>query len=359
MITAKIDPIPITTIRERDVGSIVEWFDQHKRSFYLLGWSYFRSQQQIEEVFYRTIIKVGKELPQFKKDISFNMWVTSIFLHICRELFDDKSLQVSEKGVPHQDLFKALDQLKEDEKVAVVLTYTLRSSHEEAAHLLQVSVEKIKELLFSGLQLLRKDHSSFNGCKDYHKNYIDYLERTLERSKKIEFEMHLYHCQNCQEDFGTFQESMLNLTEWIDDFHVPSGFMANVKHRLEEKEKHKQAKNKKRNRMGLVFVSVFALLIGIGSFTGFFTNIYYTWTEEDQELRAFLQHGLGKRLSLEAESNGIKIKINSVIADDIQTLVFYEIEDTNKDNQYVMNYDDGVFAENKHEILSREASPRY
>src|SRR5690606_30413760 len=68
---------------------------------------------------------------------------------------------------------------------------------------------------------------------------------------------------------------------------------------------------------------------------------------------------LGKRLSLEAESNGIKIKINSVIADDIQTLVFYEIEDTNNDNQYMMNYDDGVFAENKHEILSRETSPRY
>ena len=365
MIPAKIDSISITTIREKGVESIVDWFDQHKQSFYTLGWSYLSNQQQMEELFYRSIIKVHKELPRFKSETSFETWVTSIFIHTCRELSDDRSLQASEESEPRQDLFKALDQLKEYEKEAIVLTYVKGLSQEEAAHLLQVSVEKIKEFLFSGIQSLRNEMgygSTFNGCKEYHKDYIDYLERAMDRSKKIDLEIHIYHCQDCQEDLATFQDvmlTMLNLTDRMEDLHMPSGFMENVKDRLAEKEKHRQQKNKKRKRKGLVFAGVFALLMGIDFFTGAFSNLYYTWTEEDQQLRAFLQQDLGERLNLEAESDGVKIKIKSAIADDVQTLVFYEIEDTDEDNQYMMNYDDGVFVENEHEIMSTVNYPRY
>jgi hypothetical protein len=134
--------------------------------------------------------------------------------------------------------------------------------------------------------------------------------------------------------------------------------MENVKDRLAEVEKHRQRKNKKRKRMGLVFASVFALLMGIEYFTGAFASLYYSWTEKDPELRAYLQQGLGERLNLEAESNGVKVKIIGAIADDVQTIVFYEIEDTDGDNQYVMNNQDGVLVENDYEIMSREANLR-
>ncbi|MED3563986.1 DUF4179 domain-containing protein, partial [Bacillus xiapuensis] len=93
-------------------------------------------------------------------------------------------------------------------------------------------------------------------------------------------------------------------------------------------------------------------------FTGAFTNLYYTWTEEDQQLRAFLQHDLSERLNLEAESNGVKIRIKGAVADNVQTLVFYEIEDTAKDNQYMINYDEGVSVENQYKIMNLETYPR-
>jgi RNA polymerase sigma factor (sigma-70 family) len=365
MIPAKIDSISITTIREKGVESTFDWFDQHKQSFYTLGWSYLSNQQQMEELFYRSIIKVHKELPRFKRETSFETWVTSIFIHACRELSNDRRLQVSEESEQRQDLFKALDQMKEYEKEAVVLTYVKGFSHEEAAHLLQVSVEKMKEHLFSGIQSLKKEMgygSTFNGCKEYHKDYIDYLEGAMDRSKKIDLEVHIYHCQDCQEDLAAFQEvmlTMLNLTDRMEDLHVPSGFMEKVKDRLAEKEKHRHQKNKKCKSVGLVIAGVFVLLIGLEFFTGAFSSLYYTWTEEDQQLRAFLQQDLGESLNLEAESNGVKIKIKSAIADDVQTLVFYEIEDTEEDNQYVMNFDDGLFVENELEIMSPEAYPRY
>jgi RNA polymerase sigma factor (sigma-70 family) len=361
----KIDPNSIATIREKGVESIVDWFEQHKQSFYILGWSYLSSQQQMEELFYRAIIKVHKEWPRIKSKTSFEMEVTSIFIHTCRELYNDRSLQASEESESRQDVFKALDQLKEYEKEAIVLRYIKGISQEEAAHILQISVEKMNELLFSGIQSFRNEMmhgSTFKGCKEYLTDYIDYLERTLDRSKKIDLEIHIYHCQNCQEDLATFQDvvlTMLSLTDRMEDLHVPSGFMENVKARLAGDEKRRQQKNKKRKRMGLVLASFFAFVMGIGFFTGAFTNLYYTWTEEDLEIRAFLQQDLGERLNLEAESNGVKIKIKSAIADDIQTLIFYEIVDTKEDNQYVIDFHNGVYIENQHEIMSKLANPMY
>ncbi|MEO2078154.1 MAG: sigma-70 family RNA polymerase sigma factor [Bacillus sp. (in: firmicutes)] len=346
------------------IESIVDWFDQNLQSLYALGWSYLKSQQQMEELFFRTIIKAHKEMRQMKNETSFEMWVTSIFIHTCRELSDNSSLLDSGDSEPRQDLFKALDQLNGYEKDVMVLTYIKGIPNEEVAQLLQISVEKLKEHLVSGIQSLRNVMgygSSFNGCKEYHMNYLDYLERTMDRPKKIDLEKHIFHCQNCQEDLAAFQDvmlTMLNLTERMEGFHVSSGFMENVKNRLAEVEKHRQQKNKKRKRMGLVFASIFALLIGIEYFTGAFASLYYSWTEKDPELSRYLQQGLGERMNLEAESNGVKIKIKGAIADDVQTIVFYEIEDTDGDNQYVMNSQDGVLVENAYEIMSREANLR-
>jgi RNA polymerase sigma factor (sigma-70 family) len=362
MIPAKIDPISLTTKREKGMESIADWFDQHKQSLYTLGWSYLRNQRQMEELFYRSIKKVHKELPRLKSETSFETWVTSIFIHTCRELSDIKSLQVSEVKESRQEIFKALDQLKEYEKEVIILKYVKGLSKEEAAHLLQVPVEKMKEHLFSGIQALRKELSNgttYNGCMEYHNDYINYLDKTMERQKKIDFEIHIYHCQDCQEDLATFQDVMLNLTERIKDLDVPSGFMEKVKDRLVEQEKQRKQKNKKRIRKGLVFASVFTIIMGIGFFTGAFPYLYYTWTEESPELRAFLQHDLGERLNLEANSNGAKIKIQGVIADDVQTLVFYEIVDTKKENQYMLNYGEGLVIEDKYKIMSDEAYPRY
>lgn len=356
----KIESSSITPIIENGVESIIDWFDQHKQSFYTLGWSYLRNQQQMEELFYRSIIKVHKQLPRFKSETSFETWVTSIFIHTCREISVGRSLQVSEGSETQQKLFNALDQLKENEKEAMVLTYVKGISKEEGAHLLQVSVEKMKVLLFYGIQSFRNemgDGATYNGCKEYHEVYIDYLERTLDRPRKIDLEKHLYHCEECQEDLAAFQEvivTLVNLTDKMEELHVPSGFMENIRDRLAEKEKHRQQKNKKRIRKGLVFAGVFALLMSIEVFTRVFSNLYYTWIEEDQELRTFLQQDLGESLHLEAESNEVKIKIKSAIADEVQTLVFYEIEDTEDNNQYVMDNFEGVFVENQHEIMSGE-----
>jgi len=362
---AKIDSISIAMTREKNINSIVEWFAQHKRSFYLLGWSYLRNEQQMEELFFQAIHRMSKEISRYKGNASFETQVTSVFMELCHELSSSRSSQVSEENEQYRDLFDALDQLEECEKDIILLSYVKGMSKEEAANLLQVPVGKLKEHLFSGIQSLRKAMgygSHFSGCKEYYSNYIDYLEKNMDRSKKIDFEMHIYHCHDCQEDLATFQDVMLrllNLTERLGEFFIPSDFMENVKARVLEKEKKRQLRIKKHTRRGFAMASIFLVLTGLGFFTGAFANLYYSWTEDNPELRPFLQHHLGKMLNLEAENDGVKITIKSAIADEVQTLVFYEIEDTTEDNQFMMMYEDGVSIENTGEIMIRNVYPRY
>ncbi|WP_245243633.1 DUF4179 domain-containing protein [Mesobacillus selenatarsenatis] len=360
-----MESITIVTLQEKGIDSVVDWFEQRQQSFYALGWFYLRNQQQMEELFYRSIVKVHKELPRYKQDSSFELWVASIFIDICQELSaDDGMLASSAESASHQDLFHALDPLPKEEKEAMILTYGTGYSRAEAAHILRVSADKMKELLFSGTQSVRRQlygTTTFNGCKEYQQNYIDYLEKTMERPEKIEFEIHLYECAECQEDLAAFQDVtlMLHHAEWMSDLPVPDNFIAKIKERLAEKEKQRKLRSKKRKNVALVFVSIFAFVLGIGFFTGAFANVYYAWTEEDEQLRTFLQQGLGQSVNLEAESDGVKIRIKGVVADDYQTLVFYEIEDTNEDKQYVMNFEDGLSIENEREIMKQDTYPRY
>jgi RNA polymerase sigma factor (sigma-70 family) len=358
----KTDPFLISRIREKDMESIIDWFERNQQSFYTLGWSYLRNQQQMEDLFYKAMMTIHEELPRFKRKTSFEIWASSIFIQTCRELSKENGVQDSKRTEPRQDVFNALDKIKPEDKEAVVLTCLKGLSLEDSTHILQVEAGTEKERIFSGVQSLRAEMgygSHFDGCPEYHPLYVDYLERTLERPQKVDFEIHIYNCQGCQDDLASFQDVMLTLNGITEEFNVPSGVMENVKVRLEENEKRRKRKKKKRKNIGLAFAGVFALLLCTGFVTGSFSNLYYSWTEDNEELRAYLQHDLGDRLDLEAESEGVKIKIKSVIADDVQTLVFYEITDMKKDNQYVLNAHDGVFIQNESEIMNRQAYPRY
>ncbi|WP_170169140.1 DUF4179 domain-containing protein [Mesobacillus subterraneus] len=336
---------------------MVDWFGGRLGSFYRLGWFYLGDPQRVEELFYRSIVRVHRELPRFKNDVSFDLWVTSVFIENCRVLSLDGGKQDSKLHI-------ALENLESAEKEAFLLTYVKGFSHEETEYILRGSTEKVKELLFTAIQTVRQqlDGGTYLGCGKYRKHYLDYLEKSMDRPKKIEFEKHLYHCYDCQDDLASFQDvtvSLMDESRWDVDVPDRANFMENVQKRLTEKDEHSKRKKKKRLRMGLVFTSVFAVIFGLAFITGAFHYAYYGLTEEDEALRVYLQKGLGERVNLEAENNGVKVKITGVVADEVQTLVFYKIEDTSEDSQYFMNYEDGLYVENENEIMSHETYPGF
>ncbi|MGM0840012.1 MAG: DUF4179 domain-containing protein [Bacillota bacterium] len=361
MNTSQTAPLLISRVREKDLEMVMEWFLQRKQSFYALGRIYVSKQEDIEDIFYRSIISIHNELHRFKKNTSFDSWAISRFIHNGRSLSKDKSFRDSEGQKSDQTLFHAFHQLEDQEKEATALTYFNECSFEEVGRILEVSVEKVKSCVFSGVRKLKEElgYGSFEGCPEYHKHYLDYLGRTMDRPEKVEFEMHIYHCQGCQEDLASFQEVVLTLTGMTDALEVPAGLLERIKSKVEEREARRQRKKKKRKSIWLSIAGVFAMVVSIGFVTGGFSSLYYAWTEEDEQLRAILQHDLGERLNLESESNGVKITIKSVVADDVQTLVFYEVEDTKKDNLYMMNAHEGVHIDNEYDVMRRDVQHMY
>lgn len=365
MIPAKAEPASITQMRETGLEPIVDWFDQHKQSFFILARIYLRDQQQIEEVFYRSILKVHKEFPRFDQDTALDKRITSLFMENSRELSVKGSLRVENEIEPQPAFLEALDQLKIDEREALVLAYIKGFSHEDAAHIMGIPIEKEQELVFSGIQSLKNAlgyGQNLNGCQKYQKNYLNYLERNMARPEKVDFEIHIYHCRDCQEDLAAFQDVMLamkNFAEGMNDVRVPANLMENVKARLAERQRGRQLKRKKQMRLGAILVIIFTFLIGIEVLTGSFTGFYYAYAEDDPELRALLQHGLGKPLNLVAESDGVKVTIKSAIADDIQTLIYYEIEDTKEERQFMMPFNEGMMVENQYKIMNENTHPMF
>ncbi|MFP3472052.1 hypothetical protein R0J90_18555, partial [Micrococcus sp. SIMBA_144] len=63
--------------------------------------------------------------------------------------------------------------------------------------------------------------TGFSGCANYQKDYLDYLGKSMERPDKVEFEIHIYHCPECQEDLASFQEVTLALTGLAEGEHAP------------------------------------------------------------------------------------------------------------------------------------------
>jgi predicted DNA-binding protein (UPF0251 family) len=334
---------------EDEAESILARFNENKHSFYGLGGVYLNSQQEIEDVFYRTIIFELGQAHKRKKSRS----AISIFLKDCQEIYE-RSLSAGGDEIFHH--------LEVADKEAVALVYMKGCSQEEAASILEITVDEVKSRLFSGIRKLRETMgygTGYEGCHDYQKHYLDYLGRTMNRPEKVDFEIHIYHCTECQEDLSSFQEVTLALARLAENTQLPEGFMERIRLRLDERETRRQKRKKKRNSILLSIAGVFALLIITGFVTGGFASLYYSYTEDNEQLRPFLREGLGERLDLEAESDGVKVTIKSVVADDVQTLVFYEVEDLKNKNWYMMNSFEGIYIENERDIMNMESNNQY
>lgn len=352
MAKVETDPVSVNRPYERELESTIARFEKEKESFYALGRVYLDGHQKIEDVFYQSIIRMLDEANKRKKRRS----ATSIFLGLCQEM-TERSLKLNE-----DDPFHAFRHLDTEDKETVALVYVKGCSQEETARMLEIPVEEVKSRLYSGLRKLREAMgfgTGFEGCPDYQKHYLEYLGRTMDRPEKVDFEIHIYHCRDCQEDLASFQEVTLALAALSEDVRLPEGLMERVRSKIDEREARRQKRKKKRKSIWLSIAGVFALLICTGFVTGGFASLYYSYTEEDEQLRAILQHNLGERLNLEAESDGVKITIKSVVADDIQTLVFYEIEDKKDNQRYMMNAYEGIYIENEQDVMSRDQNSRY
>src|SRR5690606_20481884 len=182
------------------------------------------------------------------------------------------------------------------------------------------------------------------------KYYLDYLNKTLNRKEKIDLEIHLHTCSNCQQKLKAFHDVILQLTKEFADVDIPKTFMDSVTQKVENTLHERSIKKRKRTKIGIIISTLSLILLCLGLFTNTYSNIYYSWvdwkTNEDEQLRQIYKDGLGVRLNLEVVNNDMKVNIKTVVADEFQTLIYYEIENMSSDKRYLINTFDGVRIKN-------------
>jgi len=200
-------------------------------------------------------------------------------------------------------------------------------------------------------------------CNDTQEHFIDYLEGTIGEMTRKEIEQHLYECESCKKDMKELQQIVTALDSESDLIQVPGDFMSNVRNAVSSTQESRRKKSKHRATMGIVATLFLTLFVGTAVATNSFTSVMDWWKDlsnkQDEQMQGYVQQGLGEYLNLEAESNGVKVTITSVVADDMQTLIYYEIEDQQKNNNYMINFSEGLQITNQDEIWASKDEPSY
>lgn len=322
-------------------------FRQIEPLLYAIGRSHGCGDEVIARILFNCIFTLHDQKKKHGREKDRHALI-ALFMKECRGIA---------RPVEGEEFPSVISRMNESEREAVLLVYGAGLSIGDVSSVMKKPEDEVKEDLLRGIRFIRK-HPDVEGCPEYHRLYVDYLERSIERTEKVAFEMHIHQCPGCQEDLATFQETLLELREFFEQSHVPEGFRLKLDGLIDTEMEKRKKKNKKRKRTGIIALVAAFLLLFTGFMTDGFASIYYTYADwkndEDPLLREFYQSGIGERLNLTAEDNGVKITIKTAIADEIQTLVYYEIEDMEKDRRLMVDTENGFTIENQFDVLAGE-----
>ncbi|MCC3356065.1 DUF4179 domain-containing protein [Bacillus sp. REN16] len=195
-------------------------------------------------------------------------------------------------------------------------------------------------------------------CNDVQDFIVGYIEGILDEEDTVKVNSHLQTCETCQQEAKEIEQMIALIDDKTESIKPPDHFMKNVRTKVEITENNRRKKMKRTTIGGLVAALFLTLFVGTAVATeGFATFI--DWykdlsNKETRQVEQLIEQGLGEQLNLIAESNGIKVTIKSVVADDIQTLIYYEVEDLSKKQKFMINYSQGIRINNQQQFWKNQ-----
>lgn len=196
-------------------------------------------------------------------------------------------------------------------------------------------------------------------CNEVRDKLIAYLDHTLDTSESIQVENHCEKCPGCKEELEDLQFAI--------DYLVSNGERISTQEihwqRKDEKNIHtKKYKKKKRFTSGILVAAILTLFI-VSAFAIEGFNVIEWWKnqslKESESIEALLAKGYGERLDLVVEDQDVRITIESVIADEVSTVLLLEIEDLKGERKYeVSNREGGLIAKGSFQYNRFSISPR-
>jgi len=156
-------------------------YDLHARRVYNLCLNHLRNAEEATEATQDVFVKVHEKLPGFKGDSSLRTWIHRIAINTCLDrikaakrkkrsifgisfsseertvevaVFDHPGVRMEEKERAQQ-VFRAIDQLPENQRTAILLKATEGMSQQEVAEVMGLSAKAVESLLFRARLNLR------------------------------------------------------------------------------------------------------------------------------------------------------------------------------------------------------------
>ncbi|WP_280769807.1 DUF4179 domain-containing protein [Salipaludibacillus daqingensis] len=169
-------------------------------------------------------------------------------------------------------------------------------------------------------------------CRNY---LLDYLDKELIKKEYHQVTMHLNQCTTCQEELDELSNTVNDFRSESKLVEVSDNIISRVETQIpKEKQLVKQTLSLK-HTLGISSLAVISSFI-IALFTS--PGFYYWFVDitpmsYDHVERAIAE-GYGEELHLVEEDNDIRISFTKVIADELATHLYYEIEDLSKEQLY-------------------------
>lgn len=199
-------------------------------------------------------------------------------------------------------------------------------------------------------------------CEDIREKLIDYIDGDLDKQEEEVVKNHLGECEECRSELEQLQSIASYIENKKQQIITPNNLVQNVKDKLNNRPGFKM---KKRGVKVSFIVAAIAILLTVTVVATEELNLSLKWwaktsVKQSEAIEQLIQEGYGQAVNLSVTDNNIKITIENIVGDDLNTLVSYRIEDLQKKEKYVLDLAGGIKAEgdfnNKDNRLDKNVS---
>lgn len=299
---------------------IFDWAKQEKVFLYKLGYVFLVNEEKVENAVFTTIKLLQDEFQTI--DGRFQERFINTFIKECLSQ-ETKSAEL----IVGNDSLKQLFKLKATERYCVYLKYILNFRNDEVAQFLNLREDSVIDHLVGGFEQLVINSSEQNSkipihnLLYYHEGKLSFDQYKLVNDKLSQNE---WYRELLEKLIGVMNELQL-----LGNDLMPSPYFLEPNKPLTEK----QIKGKKRKQLFFTSVVSFIFLVGIlisSIGVGELGMRWKVWTAETV--------GYGENVYVTAIDQDIEITVTQVAADDMQTIIFYEVSDIDDKYHYVTEF---------------------
>jgi len=157
----------INKIRDGDAQAFSELTETYYDQIYTLLFRWFGNKEDAEDGVQEVFMKLAHSILSFNRRSSFKTWVYRVAINIAKDIYmKNKKILERNNDLPEaeyldanedsQRLWKAVNQLSEKFKSAVILVYSKDLNHNEAAQVLKCSETTVSWRIFQAKKRLKK-----------------------------------------------------------------------------------------------------------------------------------------------------------------------------------------------------------